>query len=48
MQIDLGPVEGPVARVELVVEAQRVERARERGLGAVPHLVRADALLRSR
>ncbi len=45
MQVDLRAVEGAVARVQLIRKPLRVERLGERGLGAVPHLVRADALL---
>src|SRR5213076_731079 len=45
VQVDLRPIEGAVAGVQLIRKSLRVERFGERGLGAVPHLVRADALL---
>ena len=42
MEVDLRPVEGSVARVQLVHEATPVEGRRERGLGEVPLLVGAE------
>ena len=48
MHVDLRPVEGAVARVQLVLQAELVQRVGQLGLGAVPHLVVADALLRAR
>ena len=46
VQVDLRPVEGAVARVELVGQPAPLQRGGERGLGLVPHLVRADAVVR--
>ena len=46
MEVDLRPVEGAVPRVDLVGQPAVVERPRQRPLGAVPQLVRADPLRR--
>ena len=46
VQVDLRSVEGAVALVQLVREPLATQGALERALGGVPHLVRADALLR--
>ena len=44
VQVDLRAVEGAVALVEVVLDAALVERALQRRLGAVPHLLGADPL----
>ncbi len=46
VEIDLRAVERPVARLELVRHAGRLEGAAQRGLRAIPHLVAADPRLR--
>ena len=46
VEVDLGPVERAVARLELVRLPRGLERRAEVGLGAVPHRVLADPLLR--
>ena len=48
MHVDLRAVEGPVPRAELVLQPLRVQCLSERLLRVVPHLIRADALLRAR
>jgi hypothetical protein len=48
VQVDLGPVEGAVALVDLIGEPEIVERARQRRLGVVPQRVVADPLRRAR
>jgi hypothetical protein len=48
VQVDLRPIERAVAGVPLEVQARVDERPLEGRLGAVPHLVAADALLRPR
>ena len=43
---ELRSVERAFAWTELVLQAGRLDRAFQRGFGLVPHLVRADALVR--
>ena len=47
VQIDLGPVEGPVARRDHVRPLRLLERPRQSDLAAVPQFVGADALFRA-
>ena len=46
VEVDLRTIEGAVALVEGVGHAGRFERAPERRLGAIPHRIVADPLLR--
>ena len=48
VEVDLRAVERAVALVQLVLEPAALERALERVLGLVPHLLRAHALLGAR
>jgi hypothetical protein len=48
VEIDLRPIEGAVALVQVVLEPAALERPLERGLGPVPHVLAADALLGAR
>ena len=43
---ELRPIEGALARIELIAQARRLDRALQRGLRLVPHLVGADPLRR--
>ena len=43
---ELRPVEGALARIELIIEAGRLHRALQRGFRLVPDLVGADPLVR--
>ena len=48
VEVDLRAVERAVALLQLVRPARRLERRAQRALGAIPHLVGADALLGAR
>ena len=48
VEVDLGAIKRPVARLELVRQPRRVERGAQRRLGAIPHLVGADSHFRAR
>lgn len=47
-ELDLGSVERPLPRLQLVLHSLDVQSLRQGSLGAVPRLVRADALIRAR
>ena len=47
-ELDLGPVERALARLDIVCQSVLLERRCQSGLGLVPRLVRADALVRAR
>ncbi|OPZ75500.1 MAG: hypothetical protein BWY79_01949 [Actinobacteria bacterium ADurb.Bin444] len=45
MEVDLGPIEGTVAGVQLILEPQPLQRLRECGLRPLPHLRGADRFI---
>ena len=46
-KLDLGTVESPLARLQVVLQAVEFQRLGQRSLGTIPGFIRADTLLRT-
>jgi hypothetical protein len=46
-KLDLGTVESPLARLQVVLQAVEFQRLGQRSLGAIPGFIGADTLLRT-